>query len=145
MSIRTVIDTNIFISIILSKGDTPPKLIYKALKAGLFTSVLSEAIINEIDDVTNREHISKLIPYTDKEIEQFTSDFIRISALVPSNIYSAVGLTDPDDNIIIACALAGQADYIVTGDKKHLLPLKAYEGVQIVTARMFVEILDKQN
>ena len=144
MSIRAVIDTNVFISIILNKTDSPSRQIYKALQAGQFTSVLSEAIVREIDEVTNRPRIRKLIPYTDREIENFTSDFIQISAIVPSMVYSAVGLTDPDDNIIIACALTGQADFIVTGDKKHLLPLKTYEGIHIVTPRAFLEVLDKQ-
>ena len=49
---------------------------------------------------------------------------------------------DPDDNPILATALAGKADFIVTGDKRDLLSLKKFEGIPIVTARTLVEILD---
>ncbi len=49
---------------------------------------------------------------------------------------------DPKDNMFIACALEGEADYIVSGDD-HLLGLKHYKGVQIVDARGFLKILGK--
>ena len=46
--------------------------------------------------------------------------------------------TDPDDNKIIECALVGDATHIVTGDKRHLLPLQKYQGIYIVTATDFL-------
>lgn len=143
MSIRAVLDTNIVISILLGIKDTPPRQIYQALKKGLFISVISEAIIQEIEDVVSREHIRKLLPISEDEVEQFVAEFVRISAIVPSTINTILGLSDPDDNMIIACALTGQANYIVTGDKKHLLPLKEYEGIKIVTALTFLEMLNQ--
>lgn len=47
--------------------------------------------------------------------------------------------TDPDDNKIIECALVGDATHIVTGDKRHLLPLRNYQGIHIVTATDFLK------
>ena len=47
--------------------------------------------------------------------------------------------TDPDDNKIIECALVGGATHIVTGDKKHLLPLQSYQGIDIVTVTDFLQ------
>ncbi len=47
--------------------------------------------------------------------------------------------TDPDDNKVIECALVGGATHIVTGDKRHLLPLQNYQGILIVTAADFLE------
>ena len=47
--------------------------------------------------------------------------------------------TDPDDNKVIECALVGGATHIVTGDKRHLLPLQNYQGIFIVTAADFLE------
>ena len=47
--------------------------------------------------------------------------------------------TDPDDNKIIECAVVGDATHIVTGDKRHLLPLRNYQGIHIVTATDFLE------
>ena len=46
--------------------------------------------------------------------------------------------TDPDDNKIIECALVGDATHIVTGDKRHLLPVQKYQGIYIVTATDFL-------
>ena len=49
---------------------------------------------------------------------------------------------DPKDNIILECALAAKAGYIVSGDK-HLLKLKEYKGIKIMSAREFLDILEK--
>lgn len=49
---------------------------------------------------------------------------------------------DPEDNKFIACALEGEADYIVSGDD-HLLGLKHYRGIQIVDAPGFLKVLGK--
>jgi uncharacterized protein len=48
---------------------------------------------------------------------------------------------DPDDDPVIATAVAARADYLVTGDRRHLLPLGAYAGTRIVTPRQFFDIL----
>ena len=48
---------------------------------------------------------------------------------------------DPDDNHILACAKSGRADVIVSGDKRHLLPLKEYEGMPIVRPVDFLRML----
>jgi predicted nucleic acid-binding protein len=51
----------------------------------------------------------------------------------------------PDDDMFFATALLGQADYIVSGDKKHLLNNGVYEGIRIITARQFgAEVLDAE-
>ena len=49
-------------------------------------------------------------------------------------------ITDPDDNMVLECAVMGHANYIVTGDKKHLLPLKSYQGIEIVNAADFLSL-----
>ncbi len=48
---------------------------------------------------------------------------------------------DPDDNLILATAIAGMADYLVTGDKRDLLSLEKANWVQIITARAFADLL----
>ena len=54
----------------------------------------------------------------------------------------ATGATpDPDDEMILECAVAAEADFIVTGDKKHLLPLREFQGVQIISAVEFMKRL----
>ena len=54
----------------------------------------------------------------------------------------ATGATpDPDDEMVLECAVAAEADFIVTGDKKHLLPLREFQGVQIISAVEFMKRL----
>ena len=48
------------------------------------------------------------------------------------------GITDPDDNMILECAVVGSATHIVTGDKRHLLPLGIYQGISIISAADFL-------
>jgi predicted nucleic acid-binding protein len=52
-------------------------------------------------------------------------------------------VTDPDDDNIIECTVVGQATHIVTGDKKHLLPLGRYQGIQIISAAELLALLAK--
>jgi predicted nucleic acid-binding protein len=47
---------------------------------------------------------------------------------------------DPKDDVIVASAVAARTDYLVAGDRRHLLPLGSYEGVRIVSVRDFVEL-----
>jgi predicted nucleic acid-binding protein len=49
---------------------------------------------------------------------------------------------DPKDDPIVATAVAGGADYLVTGDRRHLLVLREYEGIQMISPRDFLKILE---
>jgi len=51
------------------------------------------------------------------------------------------GITDPDDNMILECAVVGGATHIVTGDKRHLLPLGSYQGISIINAADFLTLV----
>ena len=51
---------------------------------------------------------------------------------------------DPKDNMVIATAVAGKADYLVTGDRKHLLPMKAYQGICILSPHSFLDLLESE-
>ncbi len=53
--------------------------------------------------------------------------------------------TDPDDDHVIAAAVAGQADLIASGDKRDLLPLGSFQGIPIITAREVVERLEARS
>ena len=74
------------------------------------------------------------------ELAQFLSEVQQMAEFVsPTNEIDVIG-DDPSDNRVIEAAVAAQADYVVSGDH-HLLQLKTYEGVQIVSPARFVAIL----
>lgn len=52
---------------------------------------------------------------------------------------------DPDDNRVLECAVAGAADCIVSGDVRHLLRLREYQGIHILSPTAFLALLDQQS
>ncbi len=48
---------------------------------------------------------------------------------------------DPDDDRVLECAVAGKADYVVSGDR-HILKLSSYEGIPILTVRQFMDAME---
>jgi len=52
--------------------------------------------------------------------------------------HTSRAMPDPDDEMILECALAAEADYIVSGDKRHLLPLRQFRGIPIVSPSDFL-------
>ena len=69
-------------------------------------------------------------------------DLRRLAIVVSPSSVPRVVPTDPDDDHVLAAALAGQADLIASGDKRDLLPLASYQGIDIVTAREAVSRLE---
>jgi predicted nucleic acid-binding protein len=59
----------------------------------------------------------------------------------PPNVPSIIP-TDPDDDHVLAAALTGQVDLVVSGDKRDLLPLGNYQGIAIVTVREAISKLE---
>ena len=66
---------------------------------------------------------------------------ISATLIIPNQTLSMTK-KDEDDNRILECAVEGKVQYIVSGDKQHLLPLKEYQGVKILSAAEFLIELD---
>ena len=79
--------------------------------------------------------------YKDEEILKIVEKVLLFVKLVKSTKKINIVKNDPDDNKIIECAIASNSDYIITYDKKHLLILKEYEGIKIITPEDFLKIL----
>jgi hypothetical protein len=106
----------------------------------LFELVVSLPIIEEIRRVLNYPRLSKLHKKSPKEIDQFLEELELLSYLAPGQLSLSVVKSDPTDDKYIAAAIEGEAQFIVTGDS-HLLKIREYRGVFIVTAREFMEAL----
>lgn len=127
---RIVLDTNVLVSALIS-GDGPPGRVLAAVKRGRLMLVTSEAQLAELRTVVGRE---RLRPYIRAEEAE---DLIRnLAAIgeVAGDLPTVSVSPDPDDNVILATAIAGQADLIVSGDKKHMLALGQVDGIPIVPA-----------
>jgi len=127
---RIVLDTNILISSLISKKSSP-YLLYYGWRKKRFTLITSEEQLNELNQVLQYPKLRKFINQDEATIMiSALCDFAVTVADLPDVNYSK----DSDDNLIIATAIVGKADLIVTGDKGDLLTLKTVENIAIVTA-----------
>ena len=134
---RVVLDTNILIGALITKG-TPPDSLYQAWLRGDIELVTSTAQLTEIDNVLSRPRLQK---YVDADEASVIVQDMGTRALVLDEIPVVNLSPDPKDNPILATAIAGKADLIISGDKKHILSLEHVEGIPVVTAREALERL----
>ncbi len=137
--IKAVLDANVLISAILTSKGHPAKILNK-WKTGAFDLVMSLSILNEIGRVILYSKIRKRLNWSDLEINEFLLGLAQFGIMVSKEPKIDVIKEDPTDNKYLACAQKGEADFIVTGDQ-HLLKLKNYKGLKIVTPKMFLNIL----
>lgn len=128
---RLVLDTNVVVAGLLWAG-TPRRLLDRTLDEG-FTLYSSPALI---DELTHTLHYQKFV----QRIERFgttpsalVAQYSALVTLVSPTQVPRVIEHDVDDDQVLAAAAAAQADLIVSGDRKHLLPLGSYAGIAIVT------------
>jgi putative PIN family toxin of toxin-antitoxin system len=128
---RVVLDTNVLISAIGWNG--PERRIYRACLDGEVELCTSESLLQELSRVMTYPKLG----FSPEDRQAMLETILRI-ALVASEppVVSAVG-ADPDDDAVLACAVATGADIIVTGDS-HLLALGRYRGIPIVRASAVV-------
>ena len=127
---RILLDTNILIGALITKG-TPPDKLHRGWLRGEFDLVTSAAQVAEIADVLARPRLQRFLSTDEAEaiVENIYTRAIVLDELPRVNLSP-----DPNDNPILATAIAGKADLTVSGDKKHVLALGEVEGIPIVTA-----------
>ena len=133
--VRVVLDTNILINTLITKG-TPPDNLYQAWLNGEIEVVMTAAQIAEIRDVLVRPRLKRFI-HTDEAVAIVEN--IDAYALVLTDAPVVDISPDPNDNPILAAVFAGKVDLIISGDKKHMLALREVQGVPVVTAREAAE------
>lgn len=136
--IKVVLDTSVLIAALLSKSHTSaPVLVLNSWREQCFTLVMAPQLLRELVV----ELMRKQVPQAD--IEDLVA-LIAEAALHISGAYEATRLDDidPDDNMFLAAAYEVKADYLVSLDRQHLLPLKHYHGTQILTPALFIRIIN---
>lgn len=136
---RVVLDTNLLISALISKEGVPARLI-DAWDERRFVLVNSKEQLDEFRTVTRRPRLAPFIERSDAG--RFINQ-IRAESLILDNLPHVDRSVDPADNFLLAMAEAGEADYLVCGDRRGVLALAlAQHGrTQIVTARAMINTL----
>ncbi len=134
---RLLLDTNIIVSGLLSPKGAPGKLV-RAWLDGRFELVTSEEQLDELRRVLGYEHLKPLI--SPAQARDFVEN-VDALAIVAVDLPTLDVSPDQDDNVILATAVAGDAEAVVSGDKRDVLALGGVEGIPIITAREAVERL----
>jgi uncharacterized protein len=142
--LKAVVDTNIFVSSLLSIKGRPAEIL-NLWRDALFILVTSPSIISEIKSVLQRPAIKKKYRISAELIDKLILLLEKDALLVPglSNVSGAVP-EDPSDEIFLSAALDAEAQFIVSGDR-HLLDLGEFRGIPILTVQGFFELLKKEH
>ena len=134
---KIVLDTNVFVSSVLTQSGNP-FTIMEACRRGKLELIISKPLLDEIGRVFHKPKLKRRHKWDDKQISRYLSRLVELSEnVLIENVPDLPA--DPTDAIILATAKKAQADAIVTGDEKHLLPLKSYKNIPIITPRQCVE------
>lgn len=131
-ALRVVFDTNVVVSAAFWQGS--PFQCLAAWAEGTCEAVISPQILAEYHETMEelRADYPAITPV------EWVAALGEAAELVFPTHRATGATTDPDDEKILEAALAGEADCIVSGDKKHLLTLKAYEGILILSPAEFL-------
>ena len=133
---RAVLDTNLFLSALLSDRG-PPALILEAWRAGRFDLVTSREQIAELKRAARYEKLRRFISRA--ALGRLVNGLHAAEILLVRLRYAG-GSPDPDDDYLLAMALATDADYLVTGDRA-LLSLRRVAHTRVVAPRRFGGLL----
>lgn len=137
-SVRVVLDTNVVVSGLLWVN--MPRRVLDAVRDGRLSAFTSLALLDELADVLDRDHLSVLIARLSTTAAELVLGYSKLARPVTVSAVPRAVPNDPDDDVL-ACALAARADLIVSGDKKHLLPMKSYQSIPIVSPRKAIELI----
>lgn len=130
---RIVLDTNVVLSALLWRG-TPHHLLTAIGQRSSIQLCCSTALLEELADVLTRPSATKRLALVGRAAREVLADYVEAIELVEPVSVPRVVRGDVDDDQVIAAAVAARADLIVSGDRKHLLPLGRHQAIDIVDA-----------
>lgn len=142
MPISAVLDTNVLISGLLVAEGHAARLI-DAWLDGHFSLVTSLYQVEEVLHVLSYPRIARRLTLTEDELTAFTNALLTRATVTPGEVHLP-GLTrDPKDDAIVACAVEGRAQFIVSGDR-DLLVMEKFGAIVVLSPREFSERLGAQ-
>ena len=130
---RIVLDTNIVLSALLWQG-TPHHLLAAIRQQPSAQLYSSTALLEELADVLTRPFAAKRLALIGKTAREVLADYVDAIELVEPLEVPRVVAGDADDDHVIAAAVTADAHLIVSGDRRHLLPLGSHQGIPILEA-----------
>ena len=137
---KLIVDTNVMISGLLWSG--PPNRILKWARDGMVDLIACESTTNELKRIIQYKrfvHRLSVLKITPPEVIAYTMNLVTFVPN-PPDIPQVIS-EDPSDNIFLALASENKAHLIVSGDH-HLLDLKEYNSIQILTPSLTVQVIE---
>jgi uncharacterized protein len=129
--LRLVLDTNVVVAGLLWNG--PPRRLIVAAAAADIELFSSAALLAELAQTLGYAKFRSRLAAYNTEAAEMTAQFAALARVVTPGNVPRVVLNDVDDDQVIAAGVAARAHWIVTGDRKHLLPLGSHAGIAIIT------------
>ena len=136
---RVVLDTNVLISALAYPASKPDQILSR-VRRGEIDLFISPFILSEFDRVLREKFRMS------REEAQDRVNVIRSMAQLvePAELIHVITAKD-DDNRILECAAAAEADFLITGDKEHLLPLESFRNIKVINPSDFLNLLTAQS
>jgi putative PIN family toxin of toxin-antitoxin system len=128
-------DTNVLLSGVGWKGK--PYQCLELARAGTVEGVTCAELLDELSD-----KLQSKLGFTGEEAAETVADLLTFLRVVPITGQLKAIPADPDDDKVLECACQACATHIVTGDRRHLLPLRSFQGIPIVTAAVFLAAIN---
>jgi hypothetical protein len=135
--ISIVIDTNVLIAAFLRGGK--PLAVLRSVQEGKALLLITVEIEDEITQVIQRPKFKKYFEHREVDPQLLIADYVGLARQVVPERIDHHSVRDERDLKFLECAIAGKANYIVTGDE-DLLTLVEFQGVRIVTPAQYLEI-----
>ena len=132
---RVVLDTNVIVSGLNFPGNE--RLVLELALRGRFEFYLSPFILDEVAGVLRRK-----FGWTEERSSQALRALGDAATVIDPRRLAEVIESGHADNRILDCVVEASADYLVTGDRRHLLPLEEYQGSRILNAPRFLSVLE---
>ena len=137
--LRAVPDANVYVSAAVRAEGQPGQIVERFLRDAAFEIVLSQAIVGEVLRAFTYPKVRKYIR-RGLDPERWFEDIVVLAQPVAGD-YELSGVSrDRDDDKYIAAAIEGRAAFVVAGDS-DLLQVKEYEGIRVVSPRVFLDLL----
>jgi putative PIN family toxin of toxin-antitoxin system len=137
--VRAVIDTNVLLAGLLWHG--PPHALLEQVRAGTVSLVSSPVLLAELADVIGRAKFDAILTRTNTSRERSLAEVRRLAEVIDPPALPQPVCRDPDDDQVLALAIAAKVELIVSGDNDPLL-LGSFEGIPIIAPAQAVSVIE---
>jgi len=132
---KVVIDTNVFISGLNFAGK--PNEVLELFIKGEIEVYISPFILKELERI-----LRKKFEWNEKQLQKILDKIKKKAVIVQAETKISIIKAKEDDNRILECGVDGKVQYIISGDKRHILPLKNFRGIKILSPSEFLGLLN---